>query len=130
MYAGIFRPAYFLEQAHEIELSVEAVHFGQFALQLFQIALRETAHDVDTLELALFLALNELQDGADTLFLGIAYEAAGVDDGGFALRVGRIVHTTPTRGFQLPHEPLCVHQILRAAQRYDIYLVLVHRLAV
>ena len=38
------------QQTRPVELAVPAVDFGDFGLQLFEVALRETSHDVETAE--------------------------------------------------------------------------------
>ena len=57
----------------------EFVHFGQLRSQLLGIALAQTAHYEETLDLARLLGRCRPQDHVDRLLLGVADESTGVD---------------------------------------------------
>ena len=75
------------------------------------------------MQLLVRLALGELEDGIDTLLLGVADKSAGVDNGDFAFGRFRIVYTAIACQFQLMHQSLGVHQVFGATQSDNIYFV-------
>ena len=123
---GVILLAQFGEQFGPIELTIEVIHLGQFALQVGQIAFREAAHHVEFLEQPFALALAQLQNHVDALLLGVTYEAAGVHHGYLPSWVIAVVCHLVSAEFQLPHESLAIHKVLAASQRDDVYCVLSH----
>ena len=103
-----------IQQLPIVELPVPAIDLGNLGLQVCQIALRETAHDVEALNASLGLGLCKLQDRIDALLLCISNESAGIDDHDFPLRVIAIMCTMITVGLHQSHQVLRIHQILRA----------------
>ena len=60
------------------------------------------------------------------IILCVADETAGVDHADFAFRIFWVMDATPSGSLQLPHHALCIHQIFRAPQRYEINLSFSH----
>ena len=128
---GGFMPVGFSQvgnDAFPIELAVEAVNLGQFVLKFVEIALREATHHDEFPEHSLFLALGELQDGVDAFLLGIADEAASVDDCYLTLWVFGIVAHLVAIKLKLMYELLAVHKVFTTAECDDIYCVALHYL--
>ena len=104
------------------------VHFGDQARQLVRIALRQAAENDQFPGLAALPTLSGFQDGLDGLLLGIADEAAGVEQqvinisGPFASR--NHIERIP----RLKQEMLGVDGVLRAAERDDLERGLRHPL--
>jgi hypothetical protein len=67
-----------------------------------------------------------LQDDVYAFFFGIADESAGIDDSYLAFGISRIVYTAVPCQFQLAHQSLCIHQVLRATQCDNVYLSFSH----
>ena len=110
-----------------VELPVEAVHLRYLGRQLLAVALRETAHHVELLQLVALLGFCKGEDHVDRFLLGITDKAAGVDDGDVTIGVLGIVCHGVAVGHQLTHQPFRVDQVLGATQRDHIYLVLDHK---
>ena len=118
--SSLLAPRQLVYNPSEVELPIELVHLGQLYLQVGEIALGQTAHDVEPLQASLLLPLGKLQEGVDALLLGVADEATGVDDGYLALRPLAVVRTAIAAFFQERHQSLGVHQILRTSERYEV----------
>ena len=96
------------------------VDLGNLGPQLVGVALREAADDEQALDLPGRLGRRGAQDHIDRLLLGVADEAAGVDD--HHLGVGAVAverHAVAGRR-EARHQVLRVDRILRAAERDDV----------
>ena len=111
-----------------VEFAVEAVHLGQFRLELLEVSLREASHDDELPELALLLALCQLQYHVDALLLCVGNESAGVHDGNLAAGVFGIVRHTVAAQLQLSDELLAVHQVLAAAEGDEVNTFTIYHL--
>ena len=119
-----------LNHPKEVELSVILIYLRQLFLQLSPIPLAQTTHHNQLPQLALFLPLCHLQNHVDALFFGVADESAGIDHAYLAFRFLRVMDTFPSCRLQLPHHTLCIHQILRASQRYKIHYTPLHEILI
>src|SRR5690606_419661 len=90
---------------------------GYFLFQIRFIAFRKTSGYKNLLYQAVFLALNEIQNGVHTFFLGIVDETASVNDHDFALFFMNDLFSV---GFQLSHQNFRIINVFGAAQRYDV----------
>ena len=95
-----------------IKFAVPAVNLGNLFLQVGQIALRKTTHHKEFLNTTFGLGLSKLQNGVDTLFLGIVDKTAGIYHYDFTLRVVAIVCTLIAVGLHQAHQSLAINQIL------------------
>ena len=121
-------PAEVCNKVLVVELAVILVHLRYLRLQFRAVTLREATHHVELLQAALLLGLCKLEYGVYAFLLGILYESAGVYHGYLSLRVSAVVHAMVAACFKAAHERLAVHEILRAAHRYDVYCFLLHDL--
>ena len=92
--------------------TVPGVHFGHLLLQLVAVAFDQTSADD---EFAGFSAAcfdgNLLEDGVDAFLLGVADEAAGVDDDGVAVVAVAVEVYGVAQRFELTGEVLAVYRI-------------------
>ena len=58
----------------------DGIHLRDFLLDLVMVSLSQTARYDQRLQLSAYPALSHLQDGINTLFLGVTDKAAGIDD--------------------------------------------------
>ena len=98
------------------------VHLGNFGAQLVGIALREAADDEQMFDLSGALGRCGAQDHFDRLLLGVADEAAGVDDHGLGVRAVAVENDGIARGGQAGHQVLGIHGVLRTAEGDDVNL--------
>ena len=92
----------------------EGVDLGEFALEFADVALGHAARD-DQLGAGLGLQQAHLEDGLDRLLLGLADEAAGVDDDGVGLF--RALHHGVTTGHRDAKHMLGVDAVFGTAER-------------
>ena len=100
------------KQLLEVELAVIFVHLRNLLLELLLIALRETTHNKEFAYLALFLSLNEFENGVDALLLCVLNEAASVDNNNFTLDALSIVGAMISSLLEECHQLLAVDKVL------------------
>ena len=96
------------------------VHLGNLLPQLVGVALREAAHDEEPFDAPGLLGRRRAQDHVDRLLLGVADEAAGVDDHRLGVGAVAVVHDGVARRGEARHEVLRIHGVLRTAERDDV----------
>ncbi len=94
------------------------IHLGDLGREFPGIALAQAAEYDEPAALSPFLGLHGLEDGCDRLFLGITYEAAGVDEE--IVGIAGIDDLIPV-GRQLRQDMLGVDGILGASESYYPY---------
>lgn len=114
------------QQVGPVELAVELIDLGDFLAQFLEVAFGEAAHHVNAAEPAFFFELAEFEDHVDAFFLGVAYEAAGVDHGDVAVGLFGIVVGLIAEGFELAEQVFGVDKVLRTAHGDDVDGVLLH----
>ena len=100
------------QQLHVVKLAVIAVHLWNFALQILQIALRKTPHNIELSDTSLLLGLHKFKYHVDAFLLGIGNETTRIHHDYLPLRVFCVVAALIAIGFQLPNEQLTVHKVL------------------
>ena len=114
------------QQRHVVELPVVMVYLRDLTLQVGEIALRKTAHDIQSVDAAFVLRLGKLQNGLNAFLLGISDKATSVDDHDFASWAQRVVIADVTVSLELLFQEFAIDQVLRASQRDNVYLSFSH----
>ncbi len=79
------------------------IHQGNLLLQIWFVPFAQASRYKHLIDLTRFFLANVLQDGIDTLFLGIVNKATGVDHGNVAFPFMDHIFIT---GLQLAHQHL------------------------
>ena len=101
------------------------IHLFDFLPDLLLISLCQTSRHNEHFYLPAFLQFRHLQNGVDTLLLGIPDEAAGIHDCG--VRLVFVIRKAVAVLCQHTEHPLGIHQIFITSQRLEQYLFL-HRI--
>ena len=108
--------------------AIPGIHFGDFLLQFFAVALDETScGNQDSLAPVVAMALVEpflgcglFEEDIDGFLLSVANESAGVDDDTVAVVAATIeMHLVVCR--KMTGKVFGVDGVLRTAERYDVY---------
>ena len=123
---AVDRPGDRLGDGADLVGADELIDLGHLRRQLFRVALRQTAGDHQPLAAPRLLVLGHLENGVDRLLLGLADEAAGVDDDDLG-GLGRRDQLVSRIGRVSEHD-LGVDAIFRAAKGDEVHVHLKSRL--
>ena len=99
-----------------VELAEKAVHFGDFLCQILAITLGKAADDVQLPNPPRLFALHLFEDGIHRFLLGIADEAASIDNHHVGIRLVHVRLRHIARLLQLLQQHLGIHQVLGTSQ--------------